>query len=603
VKTLVSQGLILQSRIDDAVRRILRIKLKAGLFEHPYADRTYSDQIGSDAHRLVARECVRKSLVLLKKKDNVLPLSKNNIKIHVAGKNADDIGNQCGGWTISWQGSSGNITEGTTVLEAIQNAVESSTVTYSLDGSGAAGSDFAVAVIGETPYAEYVGDRDDLNLSSSDINTVRNLKKEGIPVIVVIISGRPMIIEPILHYSDAIIAVWLPGTEGDGIADILFGDYQPSGLLSYTWPQNMEQIPINFGDSEYSPLYPFGYGLTDLNNSAAGSSPEFSSALAVPDGSQIEVTFNKSMADPSADYSGFIVTINSSSTGIITNAVLKEGDNTTIILSLDQIIEAGDVVKISYNPGNIQSLDGGMLNSFSEKSVYVYANEIEYFTIPGKIEAEDYYAMSGIDTENTSDAGGGLNVGWIDSGDWMEYFLSIPSNGTFKVDFRIASLSEAGQITLKLDDETISTISLPVTGGWQNWQTVSVNCTLTAGIKAFRIIALEGGFNLNWFDISTSTSVIHEGEILSEYMLLQNYPNPFNPATTIKFNIPEFTSVKLAVYDLLGREITVLVNEPLQAGSYNIKFNTEALNLSSGIYLYKLQAGSFSDSKKFVLIK
>ncbi len=252
-KTLVSQGLILQSRIDDAVRRILRIKLKAGLFEHPYADRTYSDQIGSDAHRLVARECVRKSLVLLKKKDNVLPLSKNNIKIHVAGKNADDIGNQCGGWTISWQGSSGNITEGTTVLEAIQKAVLTSTVTYSLDGSGAAGSDFAVAVIGETPYAEGDGDRDDLNLSSSDISTVRNLKKEGIPVIVIIISGRPMIIEPILHYSDAIIAAWLPGTEGDGIADILFGDYQPSGLLSYTWPKNMEQIPINFGDSEYSP--------------------------------------------------------------------------------------------------------------------------------------------------------------------------------------------------------------------------------------------------------------------------------------------------------------------------------------------------------------
>ncbi len=343
--------------------------------------------------------------------------------------------------------------------------------------------------------------------------------------------------------------------------------------------------------------------LKDLSNSAVGSSPEFSSALAVPGGSQIEVTFNKSMTDPSADYSGFIVSINSSSTSIITNAVLKEGDNSTIILSLDQIIETGDVVKISYNPGNIQSLDGGMLNSFSEKSVYVYANETEYFTIPGKIEAEDYYAMSGIDTENTSDAGGGLNVGWIDSGDWMDYFLSIPSNGTYKIDFRIASLSEAGQITLKLDDETISTISLPITGGWQVWQTASVNCTLTAGIKQFRILASEGGFNINWFEISTSTLVMHEGEIPSEYRLLQNYPNPFNPNTTIKFNIPEFASVKLTVYDLLGREITVLIDEPLQAGSYNIKFNTEALNLSSGIYLYKLQAGSYSDSKKLILIK
>jgi beta-glucosidase len=259
----VNDSSISIDRINDAVRRILTIKMKMGLFEHQLTNRTFTAKVGSADHREVARECVRESMVLLKNSDNILPLKKTLSKIFVAGKNAADLGNQCGGWTISWQGSSGDITTGTTIFQAIKNSVSLSTqVTFSKDGTGAAGSDVAIVVIGETPYAEGVGDRSDLSISQDDYQTLVNVKKSNIPTIVVLISGRPMILDKILNLSDAIIAAWLPGTEGDGVTDVVFGDYKPAGKLTHSWPKNMSQIPINFGDQNYDPLFPYKYGLT-----------------------------------------------------------------------------------------------------------------------------------------------------------------------------------------------------------------------------------------------------------------------------------------------------------------------------------------------------
>jgi beta-glucosidase len=260
---LVNSNRIPMSRIDDAVRRILRIKFKLGLFEFPYTNRGFAGSIGSPAHREIARECVRQSVVLLKNENQILPLAKNIAKIHVAGKNADDLGNQCGGWSITWQGSSGDITQGTTILQAIQNTVSPGTdVTFSMDGSGAGDADVGIVVIGETPYAEGAGDQSDLNLSTQDIATIENVKNAGIPVIAILVSGRPMIIVPILDDCQAFIAAWLPGTEGQGVADVIFGDYNPTGKLSHSWPRNMSQIPINYGDSNYDPLFPYGFGLS-----------------------------------------------------------------------------------------------------------------------------------------------------------------------------------------------------------------------------------------------------------------------------------------------------------------------------------------------------
>jgi len=260
---LVEKGDVSQSRIDDAVRRLLRVKFKLGLFENPFSNRDLLPKIGCEEHRMIARQCVRESLVLLKNKNNILPLPKNLKRIHVSGKNADDIGNQCGGWTITWQGSSGNITDGTTILQGIKKAVSSETkVTYSFDGSGAEGADVAIAVLGERPYAEMKGDRQDLSLDSDDLRTLENLRKANVPTVVILITGRPLIITEQLDSMDALLVAWLPGTEGDGIADVLFGDFSPKGKLPVSWPRDMSQIPINIGDANYDPLFPYGFGLT-----------------------------------------------------------------------------------------------------------------------------------------------------------------------------------------------------------------------------------------------------------------------------------------------------------------------------------------------------
>lgn len=263
LEQLVHEGRVSESRINDAVMRILRIKFELGLFDRPFADRKLLGAIGSVAHRKVARECVRASLVLLKNDHDVLPLPKKTRRIHVGGVAADDIGIQCGGWTITWQGRPGRVIEGgTTILQAIRRAVHpSTTVTFDQDARDAAGADYTVVVLGEKPYAEGLGDRQDLALPESDLQALRNAKAGGAPVVLVLLSGRPLILGEALELCDSIIAAWLPGTEGDGVADVLFGDYNPTGKLSVSWPRSMSQVPINVGDANYDPLFPFGYGL------------------------------------------------------------------------------------------------------------------------------------------------------------------------------------------------------------------------------------------------------------------------------------------------------------------------------------------------------
>jgi beta-glucosidase len=264
LKQLVREGRVPMARIDDAVTRILRVKFAMGLLDpkrSQLADRSLAKTFGSAEHRQVAREAVRQSLVLLKNSRGVLPLSKTVARIHVAGKNADDIGNQCGGWTIDWQGRSGPVTPGgATVLAAIKRAVAPTTqVTFSRDGTGAAGATVGVVAIGERPYAEGSGDRADLSLAPEDVAAIDNLKAAGIPVVVILISGRPMILGSVLDKADAFLAAWLPGTEGDGIADVLFGAYKPTGKLSFAWPRSMEQYPRA---KDTNPLFAYGFGLT-----------------------------------------------------------------------------------------------------------------------------------------------------------------------------------------------------------------------------------------------------------------------------------------------------------------------------------------------------
>jgi beta-glucosidase len=263
---LVEEGRVPMARIDDAVRRILRVKLAMGLLDPDRshsADRALHASFGSAEHREVARQAVRESVVLLRNEGGTLPLDKQAARIHVAGKSADNLGFQTGGWTIDWQGGSGDVTSGgTTVLAAMRRAVSPGTaVTFTQDGSGAEGADVGVVVIGERPYAEGNGDRGELSLDDEDRAAVAAVRAAGIPVVVVVVSGRPLILGEVLEQSDALLAAWLPGTEGDGVADVLFGDYEPSGRLSFTWPRSVDQLPLNVGDADYDPLFAFGHGL------------------------------------------------------------------------------------------------------------------------------------------------------------------------------------------------------------------------------------------------------------------------------------------------------------------------------------------------------
>ena len=259
----VKEGAIPIERIDDAVHRILKVKKQIGLFDAPIKNPPNKNVLGSKSHRDLARESVRKSLVLLKNENKILPLKKVGKKITLVGDHADNIGFQCGGWTIHWQGGSGDITPGTTILDAFKSAVsDSSSIRYSKNADNLLGSDIIVVAIGEEPYTEGVGDRDSLLLSKKDRELLEKVKRAKIPYVVILISGRPMIINKELDSSHAFIAAWLPGTEGEGISDVLFGDFDFTGKLSMTWPRSMKQIPINYGDSSYDPLFKFGFGLS-----------------------------------------------------------------------------------------------------------------------------------------------------------------------------------------------------------------------------------------------------------------------------------------------------------------------------------------------------
>ncbi|MEV0801447.1 glycoside hydrolase family 3 N-terminal domain-containing protein [Kribbella sp. NPDC050281] len=258
----IAAGRVPMARVDDAVRRILTEKFKLGLFEHPYADTSHLADIGSAAHRAVGREAAAKSQVLLKNDGNLLPLASTS-KVYVAGSNANDLGNQMGGWSITWQGGSGTTTTGTTILDGIKQVVP--TATFSADASAPLeGHDVGVVVVGERPYAEGIGDvgnGHDLLLSDADKAAVDKVCG-AMKCVVLIVSGRPQAIADQLGKMNAVVASWLPGTEGAGVADVLFGKRPFTGRLPVTWPRAEAQEPLNVGDASYDPQYPYGWGLT-----------------------------------------------------------------------------------------------------------------------------------------------------------------------------------------------------------------------------------------------------------------------------------------------------------------------------------------------------
>lgn len=304
----VQSGAIPMTRVDDAVRRVLTQKVELGLFEKPFADRTLASTVGSAQHRALARTAVQKSQVILKN-TGVLPLATTGGKVCVAGKNAHDIGNQSGGWTLSWQGASGATVPGTTILQGIQQVLAGGrTTTFAADASNVdASCAVAVAVVGERPYAEGQGDRPGgLSLDSTDTAALQRIRSAGVPTVAVLVSGRPLDVSGVLPWVSALDAAWLPGSEGAGVADVLFGKVAPTGALPVSWPATATQQPVNAGDGQ-TPLFPLGAGLTWSLDGGDVTAPTAPTALAVTDTTTTTVSISWTAATDAVGVTGYDV--------------------------------------------------------------------------------------------------------------------------------------------------------------------------------------------------------------------------------------------------------------------------------------------------------
>ncbi len=257
----VNKGDVSQERIDDAVRRILRAKFLLGLFEQPLVEDIPAEIVGAPEHRALAEEAVRKSLVLLKNENQALPITSETRRVFIAGDAADDIGLACGGWTISWQGERGATTQGCTLIDGLRTYAGN--LDYEREGNFSERGDLGIVVVSEEPYAEGMGDRGDLTLTEDQKQLISRVRQQTDKLVLVIYSGRPLIITDVVDQCDAIVAAWLPGSEAHAAAEVLFGKIPFTGKLSYNWPRSMEQIPVSaLKASDEPPLYPFGHGLT-----------------------------------------------------------------------------------------------------------------------------------------------------------------------------------------------------------------------------------------------------------------------------------------------------------------------------------------------------
>ena len=272
LKKAVQEKIVSTERIDDAVRRILRQKFRLGLFENPFPDTTLISKIGIKKHREIAKKAVRESLVLLKNDNQVLPISKEIKKIVVVGEHANNAGLQSGGWTVNWQGSTENYKGATTILEGIKKQSKGTVVYDKTATENHSDADLAIIVVGEIPYAEFFGDighesnQMQLTLTEQHQQYIKTYTEKGVKTLVILISGRPLVVTNEINKSNAFVAAWLPGSEGEGIAEVLFGDYNFKGKLPHSWPNDVtdykQKYGPNFWDKTLKPLYEFGFGMT-----------------------------------------------------------------------------------------------------------------------------------------------------------------------------------------------------------------------------------------------------------------------------------------------------------------------------------------------------
>lgn len=346
LKELVAEGAITEERLDDAVSRILRVKFEMGVFEAPKSNATLAAAFGSQEHRKLAREAVAQSLVLLKNDEvNGKPLLSQLAdmdSIFVAGRGANDIGMQSGGWTITWQGALGETTTGTTIIDGMREVASSKKITYDKNGRGAAGHDVAIVVVGENPYAESDGDNlNGLKLTNQDLYTLENVTASGVPTIVILLSGRPLLIDEHIENADAFIAAWLPGSEGAGIADVLFGSKEFTGKLPISWPYYVEAYTQQ--DRDPYMLFKYGYGLTKGEATPVlPAKPELPAAPApsIPDDAAVVTVPAKIEAEDAYEHSSEIGTETTSDVGGGLN--IGWTSNGSWLDYYIEVVEAGD---------------------------------------------------------------------------------------------------------------------------------------------------------------------------------------------------------------------------------------------------------------------
>jgi len=494
VKHCIVTGEISKDRIDDAVTRILRQKIKSGLFNHPLSFPELLPKVGDKASRTIAKQCVRESAVVLVNKNNVLPISKKAIRIHVAGSAANNMAMQCGGWTINWQGLGDKDIFGQTFIEALKQEGTNSKITYSKNGQGATGSEVGIVVIGEEPYADWYGNKQELFLSQEDINAVMNIKNANVPVVCVILSGRPVILDPILNYCDAIVAGWLPGPEISGLTDVLFGNVKPKGLLSQSWPISMSQIGENFGDTNYNPLFAYGTGITTFENTKYNS-PRLLSANVIRNGAAVELAFSKTITEFSDAKSFTIISNNKAQTPSI--VISKTENPSCIILILDDSIKVNQKVQVNFENGFIKSKDGGIVLPFKHFNAFNPISTIKkIYKIPAMIQAEKYSDQRDIDIQECWDDKNGQAI-VLEKGEWSEYSLNSNFPGFYSVIFRVQSTNKS-ELSLSVDGREIGTVKIPASkpGVWTSVQLKKVY--ITNGKQTFTITSKGEPVAINW---------------------------------------------------------------------------------------------------------
>ncbi|WP_272931651.1 glycoside hydrolase family 3 protein [Shewanella sp. KX20019] len=459
----VNSGEIPMSRIDDAVTRVLRVKMRAGLFDKPSpAQRTLSGKtelIGTKAHRDVAKQAVRESLVMLKNNGNLLPLAPNQVVL-VAGDAADNIGKQSGGWTITWQGTNNTNADfpgGSSIYDGIQSQVSKAggKTILSPTGDFAIKPDVAIVVFGEEPYAEGNGDIDNLEYqrgNKRDLALLQKLQAQGIPVVAIFISGRPMWLNAELNAADAFVAAWLPGSEGAGVAEVLFShadaemQFDMSGKLSFSWPSSPTQTAVNRFDDDYQPLFPYGFGLSYADETVLEVLSEV--AAVSNDKSQSVAIFTRSVQAP------WVMSIGSDNEQLpVTSSVLQA--ETVYLRTVDKVVQE-DARRVEFN-----GVGAGYINFRSnfprDLRAVVESNAVLSFAL--KVDSDisdDVYVAMGCDT----DCGKPLNItdaiSLLPTDEWQTVSIELKCFSDTGVDFAKInspfSLSTKGKLIVSIAD-------------------------------------------------------------------------------------------------------------------------------------------------------